>query len=241
MNKKGFTLIEILSALVLIAILSGMAIIGTSSFFKTAEDRYYETVESNILLAGNDYFTDHRDELPTENNFSEISLENLVADKYMEPVKDSDGNLCTEGVVYAYREKNKYKYEVCLKCGNYESSGEYCEERISRDIVVSAKLHGTNTSYDVLKSYNRVSYSDGKDIDVTLSMDSKYVVNRYIIYNTRNSNTEWCNDINSNNSCNYIIRNSGSYKVTAYDDNGNELSTKYINARIAKKEMINIQ
>ncbi len=126
MNKRGFTLIEILSALVIIALLSGMAIIGTSTFFKSAEERYYETVESNILLAGNDYFTDHRDMLPTENNYSEISLDELVADKYMEEVHDSEGNICTDGVVFAYRDNSKYHYEVCLKCANYTSSGRKC-------------------------------------------------------------------------------------------------------------------
>jgi prepilin-type N-terminal cleavage/methylation domain-containing protein len=63
MNRKGFTLVELLTAIVIIALLSGLGVISYQSFFKSAEERYYDVMESNIVLAGNDYFEDHREKL----------------------------------------------------------------------------------------------------------------------------------------------------------------------------------
>ena len=107
MNKKAFTLIELLVTILIISLLSGTIMFFTSSIYKTNEERYYDAIESNILLAGNDYFSDHRDELPTGSNYSEVSLANLIDNKYIEPVADTNGNVCRNGSVFAYRENNK--------------------------------------------------------------------------------------------------------------------------------------
>ena len=53
MNNKGFTLIELLASIVIIALLSGIAIFFSSAFYKTSDEKYYNSLESNILLAGN--------------------------------------------------------------------------------------------------------------------------------------------------------------------------------------------
>ena len=234
MNKRGFTLIEILAVLLIMAFIGGIGVIGFKSFSKTAEERYYETLESNILLAGNDYYTDHRGELPTESNYSEVTLANLIEAKYVEPIKDASGKYCTEGVVYAYRENNKYKYEACLiNCGEYSSTGKYCGEKISRVIEVSAKKKNSNTSYNVLRSYQATEYSDNEDIVVTLSMNSEYNIDHFSAVNT-NGNVSLNCDVGNDGLCTMEINTSGSYKVTAYDEDGKEVSTRYINVKIAR-------
>ena len=126
MNKKGFTLIELLVTIVIMGLLSGIGIISYRSFFQTAEDKYYIVIENNLLLAGNDYFADHRDMLPSEGNSREVPLASLIDLKYIEEVKDTNGNLCRDGVVIVSRKNNKYHYEVCFTCGKYVSSGNSC-------------------------------------------------------------------------------------------------------------------
>ena len=116
MKNKGFTLVEILAVIVIIAIIGAIGMISVNTFMGTGEERYYEALKSDILLAGNDYFQDHRDELPRTNDVNEIPLSDLVSQKYMEPVKDDDGNECTNGKVVVYREDNQYKYVACLYC-----------------------------------------------------------------------------------------------------------------------------
>ena len=126
--KKGFTLIELLAVIAIIGVISTIGIISFNKIFSSSEEKYYDTLENSIKLAGSDYYIDHRDKLPNSNDTSEISLGDLVQSNYLEEVKDSNGNLCTDGKVYAYKEKDKYVYEVCLLCDNYQSDGKYCKK-----------------------------------------------------------------------------------------------------------------
>ena len=160
MKNKGFTLIELLVSIVIISLLSGIGIFSYQALFKTGEEKYYDSLESNILLAGNDYFEDHRDELPTGSNYSEVSLASLIDSKYIEKITDTNGNVCREGSVFVYRENNKYRYEACLvDCGGYSSTGRYCNNKVSREIIVSARTKDNNISYDVTKSFNSIDYT----------------------------------------------------------------------------------
>ena len=129
MNKKGFTLVELLITFVIIGIISGLGVFAYNSIFGLATDEYYITIENSMLFAGNEYFSDHRSERPTLNETREVSLSTLVERKYLDPVKDSNGNVCNNGKVYIYRENNKYNYVACLvDCGGYNSHGKFCDE-----------------------------------------------------------------------------------------------------------------
>ena len=129
MKRNAFTLIELLVTILIIAIVSGIGFVFVKNYLRFGEKSYYNSLESNILVAGNDYYLDHREKLPfTTDNPGEISLGDLVESNYLEPVKDSEGNTFNNGTVYAYRENGKYVYEVCLMCDNYQSDGKYCQK-----------------------------------------------------------------------------------------------------------------
>ena len=172
MNKKGFTLVEVLVTIVIIGLLSGVGIISYQTFFKTGEQRHFEATESDVLLAGNDYFTDHRDELPSGNNISEVSLNDLIVAKYIEDVVDSKGNKCDSenNKVYVYRENNKYVYEVCIECGGFKSDGKYCDGAVANSIVITAKTKSTKKPYNALATYNSAEYTNNENVLVTFSM-----------------------------------------------------------------------
>ncbi len=61
MNKKGFTLIEVLAVFAIIAIIGGIGLISYRSFSDKGQSNYYKSLESDLVLAGNDYFQDNRD------------------------------------------------------------------------------------------------------------------------------------------------------------------------------------
>ena len=126
MNKKGFTLIEMLAVILILALVTGIIVFTYRNVFKLAQDDYYQVLENNIILAGNEYFNDHQDELPNGENIQKVTLSSLIQGKYLEPVHDDSGNLCTTDGVYVHRENNKLKYEVCLRCSNYVSP--FCDE-----------------------------------------------------------------------------------------------------------------
>ena len=235
MNKKGFTLIELLAAIVLIALLGGIGIVSYRTIFKSSEERYYNAIESNMVLAGNDYFEDHRNELPVGSEYKEVTLTTLVNSKYMEEVKDTEGGVCTTGSVFAYRENNKYKYEACLSCGEYESSGRFCNTVASRVIEVHARRESSeNYDYDALRSYNSQVYTNNENVIVNLSMASEYDIERYVAINVSDSSIQQSCMVSENNTCEIELDETGSYRVVAYDDENNEISSRYVNVKIAR-------
>ncbi len=121
MNNKGFTLIELVVVLVILALVSGIGVISYKNIFKSVEENYYHTLENNLKISGNEYYKDHRDELPVD-GYSSVALGDLIDNHYIEPIKDTNGNECRNGNVYVYYgDNNKYEYEVFLQCGDYKS------------------------------------------------------------------------------------------------------------------------
>lgn len=236
MKKNGFTLVELLVVILIIGLIGAISVISYRSIFSTAEEKYYNAIESNLLLAGNDYFKDHREALPVGSEYSEVLLTDLIEAKYIEEVKDANGNTCTNGSVFVYREDDKFKYVACLRCGEYSTDGKYCNEPVAKVITITSKKAGSNTDnyYDVLKSFNSQVYSNGRNILVTLKMDSEYSVKKYVIENTKNSSNDLNCIVTSNNSCTIEVEKTGAYRVIAYDNNDKVLSSRYINIKIAK-------
>ena len=126
MNKKGFTLVELLVTIVIISIISGLCVVAYSEFFNRSNPLFYQALEENIELAASDYVLDHRDITPIGNETLEINLGDLEDEKYVEKVIDVNGKQCN-GKIIVFRENKKYRYEVCLDCGTYKSSGPHCQ------------------------------------------------------------------------------------------------------------------
>ena len=137
MNKKGYTLIELLSVIVIIGLVIGIVMFAISVVLSGSKEKYYKSIENNILLASNNYFEDYRYMQPINDDISEVSIIDLVEKKYIEIIKDSSGNECTNGKVYAYRENNNTAYKVCLECNDYKSEGSFCDGPMINEVNIT--------------------------------------------------------------------------------------------------------
>ncbi len=125
-NKDGFTIVELVATFAILAVIMGIGILTFNYVFNRVSDDYYHTIENSLLLSGNEYYQDHRNELPV-NGYNKVAVKTLIDNHYIEPIKDKNGNICTEGDVYLYpKQQGQYNYDVRLKCGDYESEGVYC-------------------------------------------------------------------------------------------------------------------
>ena len=91
MNKKGFSLTEILVVIAIIAIITGISIPSITNARKRVNERLFENKKEQILSYAELYGKDHPDVF-TDGTEGQIKLERLLIDKYLEPdLKNGEG------------------------------------------------------------------------------------------------------------------------------------------------------
>lgn len=130
--NKGFTLVELLAVIVILAIIGGIGIISYTSIIKKSESDYYVNLVDNLELGAANYFRDNRSKRPGIGEVCKsVSLQTLINEKYLENANDHKGNPCnlTNSIVYIKRNSNmQYEYKTTLYCDDFteEVDSNYC-------------------------------------------------------------------------------------------------------------------
>lgn len=145
-NNKGFTLPELLAAVVIIGILSSIAIVSVNNVMKKSHKEYDIKQNKLFTTAAQTYFTDNRSKLPkkllTE---SEVTLSELIKENYIEEIVDYKKELYNQEESKAYVKKmgrGKYKYYSKLVGSDGREITDKEESKKSGDIKI------TITNYD---------------------------------------------------------------------------------------------
>ena len=232
-NKKGFTMIELLAAFVIMAFLLGIGVVSYNFIIDRVAGNYYDTLEEELLLAGNDYFTNNRVERPLS-GYSAVQIDELVGDKYIETLKDRKGNVCDrndKSKVYIYKTNDGYGYEACLFCNEHEPDGAYCNSIAQGVINISASKEGGG-SYNPLLSFANASWSN-KNVNVTFSVTVD--VTDFIITDVNSGTRRTCDSI-TGRSCSMNFSSTSSYKVVAYYNDLEVAPAKSFNIKIDKEK-----
>ena len=190
MNKKGFTMIELLAAITILGILTGVAIVAVSWILDLNEERYYSTLEKNVILAAQSYYADHRAALPQAIGQSrEITLKTLVERKYLPEVLDYRKGDCTKAsgsyVKVTKYSKKDYLYAAYFECPDYETKEEdkikdisisisfTFDEKKIEDAVSNIKI--SSTEENKIASYEYGIYKDGQNVYNSDNIPAGYV------------------------------------------------------------------
>ena len=135
-NQKGFTIVELLAAVAILAILSTIAIVSVSNILDNANKKHYETQLENMIMATKSFSQENRNILPKAvGETSTVTLETLQNKKYIGKVIDRSKNECNnkESSVTIFKySKTEYSYTAYLKCGNKEYGNKFGTETIEK-------------------------------------------------------------------------------------------------------------
>ena len=158
MNKKGFTMIELLATITILGILSIVAIGSVSYLIKNSKQNYYQSQRNNLISAAKSYYQANRSKLPKDiGTDKEVSYGDLKNSKYIGKLVASDRKTECDSdgtkVVVTKVDKNKYKYKSYLDCGIDKDTHDQNTEQIAFNVTPVKK------SIDPLTYYFTISTS----------------------------------------------------------------------------------
>ena len=130
MNKKAFTLVELLATIVIIALLAGIATVSYTALIKQSGDEVFKAYESTMHAEAVYKLTMHYNDVSFTNNKATLSLDDLEVDPINNPSNPRDKCLNSYVEVTKSYVGNvlSMHYKVCLICDNYNSDGNNCRE-----------------------------------------------------------------------------------------------------------------
>ena len=115
MNKKGFTLIELIVVIVLLSLISLVVFPAVFKTLNTSKQMAYESQKEIVLKAAKEYYLDNIDLLPETKEESETSIElkDLIKNGYIneDEIINPKNNHVLNGKVKVSYLSNKYVYE----------------------------------------------------------------------------------------------------------------------------------
>lgn len=137
LNKKGFTMLELLAVIIILGIVMTLAYMGVSKYLDQARDATYEDFENNITSGVTNYLIDHTGYIPAEGESLVVDVEKLVCEGYVENLQDpSETSKTCNLKSYAIVKRNSdtgynmdIDYKACLVCDGYKSPA--CSNSIS--------------------------------------------------------------------------------------------------------------
>ncbi len=214
-RKKGFTIVELLSVIVILGIVLGITITAYININRGVDVTYYKTIEQSLLTAGTNYYS-YTDDLPSVfGDQKEITAKYLFDNGYTEEgqkIVDSRGKTCdlSKSYVGAYKDSlDKTNYYVCLSCGEYESDTLPCSGTVNYRLNIRAKKKNSGEVYNL----NGKTWS-GEDIEITFETlnDMEEVVVEKATGEEKKCTLEEKNGVKS---CSVVVTESGEYQVYA--------------------------
>lgn len=132
MNRKGFTLIELMAVITILVILSLIIIPIIDKNVKRSKEDMYKIQIENIRMGGQGYFSDNLSSRPSVGNFCSISVDTLVSQGYINgsvvnpKTGESFGEIYVQIKNIGNSNRNIYSYLVCPIEDECESTNQSC-------------------------------------------------------------------------------------------------------------------
>ena len=147
-NKKGFTLTEILAVIAILGVILAIAVPSYNSLSKKFEKAYYEKLEGSVLAAAKSYYKENAESRPAELLYSNVvTFSDLKKNKNIDDIKGykSVGDL--KGRIIIVKKVEGYDYKMCyLAPGTTDESSTEAEELNADSLKTLGIKDKTNTN-----------------------------------------------------------------------------------------------
>ena len=122
--KKGFTLVEVLAVLVILAVIGMITIPAVNRIIDESKQKTYDSQVELIIENAKRWATDNNYLLPDDDSVYKLPVKRLIDEEYLSNIKDGklknplDSSKSMDGCVYInYNEEyNQYLYEYRENC-----------------------------------------------------------------------------------------------------------------------------
>ncbi|MDO4995751.1 MAG: type II secretion system protein [Bacilli bacterium] len=161
-NKKAFTMVELLAVIVILGILSIISVTAVQGIIAKAKERYYKSQEESMVMAAQSFLKNNQKQQPKVSGQTKtIKLETLLSNKYIDKVVDYKKETCSgaESYVKAFKYENEIYYTAYLKCPNYTTDMNALTSSINISTAFNTDTNVVNNS----KATITITDSNGGD------------------------------------------------------------------------------
>ena len=132
-NKKGFTLTEILAVIAILGVILAIAVPSYNSLSKKFEKAYYEKLDGSVLAAAKSYYKENAESRPAELLYSSVvTFSELIDNKNIDDIKGYKSESNLKGRIIIVKKVEGYDYKMCYLDSDknsdnnkeYEKNGE---------------------------------------------------------------------------------------------------------------------
>ncbi len=240
-NNKGFTMIELIGAVIILGLLMTIAIPNISKLMERFRIDYYTKLEKTVREAAIEFYKDNRIYRPNDLlKADHVDVNStLVTKNYLSDVKDYHGGVCSNSyVVVIYKGNDNYEYQTCLRCAgdDYYTEHTYCNEAWLNNDNISKEFGSKSGLYIY---YNTPREEVRKKLNIGMNVVKRDNNGRLLESASLDDNTILPNNINELDTTPILDADNKKTTTLIYSVDG---ANQYIDATIYKHKapLVNI-
>lgn len=170
-NKKGFTLTEILAVIAILGVILAIAVPSYNSLSKKFEKEYYDKLEGSVLAAAKSYYKENAESRPAELLYSSVvTFSELIGNKNIDDIKGYKSNSNLKGRIIIVKRRNDYDYKMCYLAPNTDeknASTTLTDKNLLEKLGTNETTNANNCDANWLNNEARTfyaTYGDAKPI-----------------------------------------------------------------------------